>query len=45
MTDLIVKYLLKQSKELNGLPNMINKIADFEEKAYQNILEGIKYEA
>ncbi|NFE79075.1 DUF4872 domain-containing protein [Clostridium sporogenes] len=45
MTDLIVKYLLKESKELNGLPNMINQIADFEEKAYQNILEGIKYEA
>ncbi|WZL73134.1 BtrH N-terminal domain-containing protein [Clostridiaceae bacterium 35-E11] len=45
MTDLIVEYLLKESKELNGLPNMINQIADIEEKAYQNILEGIKYEA
>lgn len=45
MTDLIVDYLLKESKELNRLPNMINQIADLEEKAYQNILEGIKYEA
>lgn len=45
MTDLIVRYLMKESKELNRLPNMISEIADIEEKAYQNILEGIKYEA
>lgn len=45
MTDLIVEYLMKESKELNRLPNMINQIASLEEKAYQNILEGINYEA
>lgn len=45
MTDLIVEYLMKESKEINRLPNMINQIADLEEKAYQNILEGINYEA
>lgn len=45
MTDLIVEYLLEQNRNINGLPNMINEIADLEEKAYQNILEGIKYEA
>jgi len=45
MTDLIVEYLLKKCKELTHLPHMINKIADLEEKAYQNILEGIKNES
>lgn len=45
MTDLIVKYLLKESKELNRLPYMINEIADIEEEAYHKILEGIKDEA
>lgn len=45
MTDLIVEYLMKESKELNRLPNLINQIADLEEKAYQNILEEINCEA
>ena len=45
MTDLIVEYLLKECKELTHLPHMINQIADIEEKAYQNILEGIKNES
>ncbi|WMJ82243.1 BtrH N-terminal domain-containing protein [Clostridium sp. MB40-C1] len=45
MTDLIVEYLLKESKELNRLPYMINEIANLEEKAYHKILEGIKNKA
>lgn len=45
MTDLIVEYLIKESKELNELSYMINQIANLEEKAYYKILEGIKNEA
>lgn len=41
MTDMIIKYIINESKQLTEIPSMLNRVALLEEQAYKLIDESI----